>query len=75
MIMTKEKVQAVEKERTQFKRLILQNPNYFSSELESSFEPVLSMLNNTKYEEITCIGFNIDFDMIAIAALYLSITP
>jgi hypothetical protein len=58
------KAQTIEKERVQFKQLILQNPNYFGSIRDSPFKSVLSMLNNTKYEELACVGLNIDHNML-----------
>src|SRR5215470_9410096 len=51
---------AVEKERLQFKRLLGQNPNYFGNFPESPFPPVKKIVGNTSYEEITCVGYNLD---------------
>lgn len=52
----------IEMERAQFRSLILKNPNYFGNVKVSPFKSVTSMMNNTAYEEMTCIGFNPQFD-------------
>jgi hypothetical protein len=48
----------VERERTQFRALILQNPNYFGNLKVSPFSPVQSIVSNTSYEELKCVGFH-----------------
>jgi hypothetical protein len=48
----------VPKERADFHKLIAGNPNYFGHLKDSVFKPVLQSLNNTTYEEVSCIGFN-----------------
>lgn len=48
----------VEKERGEFHKLLAVNPNYFGNLAESPFKPVKKIIGNTKYEELTCIGFN-----------------
>ena len=48
----------VQKERTDFHQLIAMNPNYFGNIKNSPFKPVFPLLNNTSFEEVTCIGFN-----------------
>src|SRR5258708_10760158 len=48
----------VPKERADFHKLIAGNPNYFGHLKDSVFKPVLQSLNNITYEEVTCIGFN-----------------
>ena len=47
----------VEKERKQFKALLLTNPNYFGNLPESQFQAVKQIKGNTSYEEIGCVGF------------------
>lgn len=47
----------VERERTQFRALILQNPNYFGNLTASPLKAVKSMVANTTYEELKCVGF------------------
>jgi hypothetical protein len=54
----------VEKERVEFKALMLQNPNYFGNLKKSPFSPSVKISTNTKYEELTCLGFNPGLDMI-----------
>jgi len=54
----------IEKERAEFKKLIIQNPNYFGGLVESPFKAVKKIVGNTKYEELTCIGFNPNLDML-----------
>ena len=49
--------QAFEKERAQFRALILGNPNYFGNLKDSPFQPQLDIQLNTFYEEIGCVGF------------------
>ncbi|GAB4535672.1 MAG: helix-hairpin-helix domain-containing protein [Thermodesulfovibrionia bacterium] len=63
---TKEKgvIEKVEKERAEFKKLIIQNPNYFGTFPEVKIKPVLSMKANTKYEELRCIGFYPESDLL-----------
>ncbi len=52
----------IEMERAQFRSLVLKNPNYFGNVKVSPFKSVKSMTGNTAYEEMTCIGFNPQFD-------------
>jgi hypothetical protein len=47
-----------ELERTQFRELLLKNPNYFGNLRVSPFKPVKEIINNTSYEEIKCVGYN-----------------
>jgi hypothetical protein len=46
-----------EKERQQFRALILGNPNYFGNIKASPFKPVLKIQGDTTFEEIGCVGF------------------
>ena len=48
----------VEKERSQFLSLLLKNPNYFGNLEGTVLKPVKTILGNTTYEEITCVGLN-----------------
>ena len=54
----------VEIERSAFKTLLAQNPNYFGNLVSSPFKPVKTILGNTTYEEISCVGFNPDKDLL-----------
>lgn len=51
---------SIEKERSQFKELLLSNPNYFGNLADSSFASVKKIIGNTTYEQLTCVGFNPD---------------
>jgi len=50
----------VEHERSNFKLLMLENPNYFGNlaYIFPEFKPVKVIANNTKYEELRCVGYN-----------------
>lgn len=54
----------IEKERAEFKSLIIGNPNYFGTFPEVKIKPVLHMKNNTKYEELRCVGFYPESDFL-----------
>ncbi len=47
----------VHPERLNFRSLLLTNPNYFGNVKQSPFKAVVSMSGNTTYEELACIGF------------------
>lgn len=71
--MAKEKaaLPRIEKERLQFRELIAKNPNYFGNETGSAFKAV-QLLSSSKYEEITCTGYNPDLDQLeAVVAIKL----
>lgn len=53
---------AVEVERTQFKSLLLQNPNYFGNLEVSPFPPVKVIQGNAHYEQLICLGLNPPYD-------------
>lgn len=59
----------IEIERTQFRPLIMKNPNYFGNVKVSPFKSVKPMKNNTTYEEIKCVGFNPQFDRLEAVVL------
>lgn len=48
----------VRNERVQFRALILGNPNYFGTVKESKLPPVLQLPEDTAFEQLECIGFN-----------------
>lgn len=54
----------VEKERSEFRKLIIENPNYFGTFPELKTKPILLMKLNTKYEEANCLGFYPDNDLL-----------
>jgi len=47
----------VEPTRLNFRQLIIQNPNYFGNLKASPFKPVAQQSGNTTYEELGCVGF------------------
>lgn len=54
----------VETERLSFKELVIDNPNYFGTLAETELAPVAPMQGNTSYEELRCIGFNPEQDLL-----------
>lgn len=52
------------RERTQFRSLLLKNPNYFGTFPESTFTAEIELSGNTFYEELTCVGFSPAFDLL-----------
>lgn len=57
-----ESTPTLERERAQFRALILANPNYFGNIKVSPFQPALNIQGNTTYEEIGCVGFQPQFN-------------
>ncbi len=47
----------IEKERAEFKKLLIDNPNYFGTFPALASKPVFPMKHNAKYEELRCVGF------------------
>lgn len=62
--MVDEERPTIERERGQFKRLLLANPNYFGNLADSPFSPNVDMVGNTAYEELTCVGFDHHHDLL-----------
>lgn len=50
----------IELERVHFKQLLASNPNYFGNLADSPYKPVKTIIGNTTYEELTCVGYNPD---------------
>lgn len=48
----------IDEKRSNFKTLLLKNPNYFGNLIKSELKPVVKMTGNKNFEEITCIGYN-----------------
>lgn len=46
------------KQRSNFKTLLLTNPNYFDNLKKSEFNSELSIVGNTFYEELGCVGYH-----------------
>lgn len=55
-------LERVETERSQFRQLLVANPNYFGTLPGSIFQPVKIIQGNTTYEQLTCVGFNPKLD-------------
>ena len=51
---------AVPKERQTFKTLLAQNLNYFGNLEESKLKPVKKIVYDTTFEQLNCVGFNPD---------------
>lgn len=52
-----EELPRIEPERKQFRKHLLQNPNYFGNLSGVGFEPEVEIVTDTSYEELTCIGY------------------
>jgi hypothetical protein len=50
--------------RTDFSELILANPNYFGNIPESKFTVKFPLTKSTVYEDISCVGFNPEHDIL-----------
>ena len=46
--------------RQNIKTLLLANPNFFGTVLNSDFAPVLDIQGDTAYESLGCVGYNPD---------------
>ncbi len=57
-------IHRIENERSNFKLLLAENPNYFGNLEKSDFKAVKKALANIKYEELTCVGFNPDSNLL-----------
>jgi hypothetical protein len=52
----------IEVERTRFRSLVLQNPNYFGNLEVSDFKPVKIIKGNTSFEQMICVALNPPYD-------------
>jgi hypothetical protein len=48
----------IEPERASFRQLIAQNPNYFGTYPELSYEQEVELTTDTSYEELDCVGYD-----------------
>lgn len=62
----------IEDHRKNFRQLILQNPNYFGNITQSPFKPVLKLSGNTQYEELSCVGFQPQLNLLS-AIVYIKL--
>jgi hypothetical protein len=53
-----EGIKRVPKERSEFRALLVSNPNYFGNLRVSPFPAVINIQGNTTYEELGCVGFH-----------------
>src|ERR1044071_829666 len=60
MIETDPREFVVQTERTHFLSLLLKNPNYFGNIEGSTLPSNFKLLNDTSYEQLTCVGYNPD---------------
>lgn len=51
-------VPEVEEERAKFKQFLMRNPNYFGNRPTFDYEPVVELVEDTSYEELTCVGYD-----------------
>ena len=54
----------IETERQHFKMLLASNPNYFGNLATSQFKPVKEIISNTSYEQIHCVGYHQERDLL-----------
>jgi peptidoglycan hydrolase-like protein with peptidoglycan-binding domain len=59
-----EEVPEPPEERTQFKQLVSQNPNYFGNLPDADLEAVEPLESDTSYEELTCVGYQPELERI-----------
>ncbi|WP_346294139.1 hypothetical protein [Sphaerothrix gracilis] len=71
MVIAIDRPAEVERERRQFRALLLNNPNYFGNVKTSPFQPVTNIQLNTRYEEIGCVGFQPQFNRLE-AVIYIN---
>lgn len=65
----KAKLPRIEKERLQFKELLLGNPNYFGGAVEAKLPVVKKMEGNPKYESVSCVGYDPDHKLLEATVL------
>src|SRR5258708_29772798 len=58
-MVTKRKTSStVEGLRSNFKELLLKNPNHFGNLATGKLKPAVEIVTDTAFEELTCVGFN-----------------
>jgi len=55
---------SLEQMRGQFQQLLLLSPNYFGNLKDSQFQIVYPMVTETYYEELTCVGYNLEAELL-----------
>jgi hypothetical protein len=67
---TETKKLVVQPERLHFTSMLAKSPNYFGNIIGSKIKPILKLLQDTSYEQVTCVGYNPDTtDMEAVFAV------
>jgi hypothetical protein len=50
----------VKPERSHFNHLLAKNPNYFGNIADSKLKPILKLISDTSFEQLSCVGYNPD---------------
>lgn len=50
----------VKPERSHFTHMLAKNPNYFGNIADSKLKPIMQLISDTGYEQLTCVGYNPD---------------
>src|SRR5258708_9736462 len=58
MVTTRKTSSTVEGLRSNFKELLLKNPNHFGNLATGKLKPAVEIVTDTAFEELTCVGFN-----------------
>lgn len=53
-------VLTIQPERLHFTHMLAKNANYFGNIAGSKLKPVIQLISNTNYEQLTCVGYNPD---------------
>src|SRR5258708_24310691 len=58
MVITRKTSSTVEGLRSNFKELLLKNPNHFGNLATGKLKSAVEIVTDTAFEELTCVGFN-----------------
>jgi hypothetical protein len=50
----------VKPERSHFNHMLAKNPNYFGNITDSKLKPIMKLISDPSYEQLTCVGYNPD---------------
>jgi hypothetical protein len=50
----------VKPERSHFNHMLAKNPNYFGNIVGSKLKPIMKLISDPGYEQLTCVGYNPD---------------
>ena len=59
-----ENIEELLRHRKELNKLLAVNPNYFGNLVDTPFAPKLEIVQDTVFEEVTCLGFNPDTDVL-----------